>query len=161
MFFAPRHLNHIAGLLVYYNYDNHYYLKMLREESGPVLYVSALVNQELTDYGPYPLPEGTASVRLRAELNKRELHFSYALEDGAWHQAGPVLDMMAISDEHVREWFHRLHAWGELLRLPGGRRRSRFQLSGLPGVPLSRLFAGCPGSPWGANAKPIFQASHA
>lgn len=102
MFFAPRHLNHIAGLLVYYNYDNHYYLKMLSEESGPVLYVSALVNQELTDYGPYPLPEGTASVRLRAELNKRELHFSYALEDGAWRQAGPVLDMMVISDEHVR-----------------------------------------------------------
>ena len=100
--FSPKHLNHIAGLLVYYNYDNHYYLKMSRAPEGLFLAVSSLVNRELTDSGPVYLEEGTAAVRLRAQIRTEELQFWYSTGGDEFRPVGPVLDMKNISDEHIQ-----------------------------------------------------------
>ena len=101
MRFAPRHLNHIAGLLVYYNCDNYYYLQMTRDENGPCLYVSSLVNQDLQDFAPARLPEGTEEVFLKAEIRTRTLQFHYSLDGAAYTPIGEVLDMRNISDERI------------------------------------------------------------
>ncbi len=102
MSFAPRHLNHIAGMLVYYNYDNHYYLKMSRDAEGMFLAVSAVVNRELTDSAPVHVPEDTKEVYLRARIRHEELQYFYSLDGESYIPVGPILDMKNISDEHIQ-----------------------------------------------------------
>lgn len=99
MHFSPRHLNHIAGLMVYYNYDNHYWLKLLRDEQGLCLTVTSLVNQTVADYEAVHIPTG--DVKLHAHIRNAALQFFYALPDGEEQAIGPVLDMRNISDERI------------------------------------------------------------
>lgn len=101
MHFRPRHLNHIAGLLVYYNYDNNYYLKMSRGEEGRFLIVSALVNRELVDYESVFLPEEVNIVYLKAQIRLEDLQFYYSVDQKNYIPVGNVLDMKNISDEHI------------------------------------------------------------
>ncbi|MCR4587947.1 MAG: glycoside hydrolase family 43 protein [Lachnospiraceae bacterium] len=101
MWFEPRHLNHIAGLLVYYNYDNHYYLKMSRGEDGKFLAVTSNVNKEVEDVATVLLPEDSSHVLLKAEIRKDHLQFFYALPGQGYKAIGPGLDMKNISDEHI------------------------------------------------------------
>lgn len=101
MKFSPRHLNHIAGLLVYYNYDNNYYLKMSRDENGKFLAVSSSVNKVLEDSKPVPLSEDTQVIYLKAEIRTEALQFYYALDQKEYLPIGSVLDMKNISDERI------------------------------------------------------------
>lgn len=101
MEFEPRHLNHIAGLLVYYNYDNHYYLKMSRCDEGLFIAVTSNVNKDVRDLETVILPEGTKEIYLKAEIRYDRLRFFYGLEAGDFTIIGPVLDMKNISDEHI------------------------------------------------------------
>lgn len=101
MEFEPRHLNHVAGLLVYYNYDNHYYLKITRDEGGRVCCVSAVVNKELVDYETHQVPEEVKKIWLRARIRTEELQFYFSFDGEDFVPAGPILDMKNISDEHI------------------------------------------------------------
>lgn len=101
MFFEPRHLNHIAGMMSYYNYDNHYFLKMLRDEKGKCLTVTSVVNREMDDSAPVYLPEETDCVYLRAQIRTRELQYFFSLDGREWTPVGGVLDMRNISDERI------------------------------------------------------------
>lgn len=101
MEFEPRHLNHVAGLLVYYNYDNNYYLKMTRSAEGKFLAVSATVNKQLTDSQAVMLPEETECVCLKAKIREEELQFYYSFDCKNYCPIGDVLDMKNISDEHI------------------------------------------------------------
>lgn len=101
MHFQPRHLNHIAGLLVYYNYDNNYYLKMSRGEEGRFLTVSAVVNRELVDYESVLLPEEVNIVYLKAQIRLENLQFYYSVDQKNYIPVGNVLDIKNISDEHI------------------------------------------------------------
>ncbi|MFV0344560.1 MAG: family 43 glycosylhydrolase, partial [Anaerocolumna sp.] len=44
MKFTPRHMNHMAGLLVYYNHDNCYHLRMSKDETGLQINLSTILN---------------------------------------------------------------------------------------------------------------------
>ncbi len=101
MEFEPRHLNHIAGLLVYYNYDNHYYLKMYRSQKGKVLAVSSLVNMDLCDMESVLINEEVNAVCLKAEIRNENLQFFYSDNQKQFRKIGPILDMRNISDEHI------------------------------------------------------------
>lgn len=101
MSFEPRHLNHIAGMMVYYNCDNHYYLKMLRDEKGKCLTVSSVINREMADSAPVYLDEAVSCVWLKAEIRVRELRYFYSLDGESWLRIGDVLDMRNLSDERV------------------------------------------------------------
>ena len=102
MTFRPRHLNHLAGLVVYYNCDNFYWLKMTRDERGLTLDVSSQIHAELRDSEPVYLPEGTETVWLKAEIRARELRFFYSLDGGTYQAVGEALDMRNISDERIQ-----------------------------------------------------------
>ena len=97
--FKPRHLNHIAGLLVYYNYDNNYYLKMSRDEKGIFLCVTSSVNKVIVDSAPVYID--SELVYLKAEIRKENLIFSYSLDGKEHTPIGTVLDMKNISDERI------------------------------------------------------------
>ena len=75
---------------------------MSRAPEGLFLAVSSLVNRELTDSEPVYLEEGTASVRLRAQIRTEELQFWYSTDGDEFRPVGPVLDMKNISDEHIQ-----------------------------------------------------------
>lgn len=101
MQFRPRHLNHVAGLLVYYNYDNNYYLKMSRDENGEFLSVSSTVNRELTDTNPVYLSPQVEVVYLKAEIRAEDLRFFYSVDGANFVPIGMTLDMKNISDERI------------------------------------------------------------
>ena len=102
MQFRPRHLNHIAGLLVYYNYDNNYYLKMSRDENGEFLCVSSTVNRKLNDSDPVYLPSAAPqTIYLKVKIRKEDLIFSYSVNGMEFISLGTVLDMKNISDERI------------------------------------------------------------
>ena len=101
MEFHPRHLNHIAGLLVYYNYDNNYYLKMSRDEKGKFLAVSSSINKTLTDSEAVYLPDHTPIVYLKAKICTEALQFYYSFNQREYQPIGRVCDMKNISDERI------------------------------------------------------------
>lgn len=101
MEFEPRCLNHIAGMLVYYNCDNHYYLKMFRDEKGKNLTVSSLVNGELQDSAPVYLEESVGRVYLMAQIRGKDLQFYFSLDNYNYEKIGDTLDMRNISDERI------------------------------------------------------------
>ena len=101
MFFEPRHLNHIAGMMVYYNHDNHYFLKMVRDGKGKCLCVTSVINREIADSAPVYLDEATACVWLKAEIRVSKLRYFYSLDGEDWAPVGDALDMRNISDERI------------------------------------------------------------
>ena len=101
MQFSPRHLNHVAGLLVYYNYDNNYYLKMSCDDKGKFLCVSSTVNKELCDTEPVYLSPETKIIYLKAEIRVENLRFFYSEDGEKFIPIGAVLDMKNISDERI------------------------------------------------------------
>ena len=101
MFFAPHHLNHMAGMLVYYNYDNHYFLKMTRDEAGNNLAVCSVINREIEESEPIYIEDAVETVWLKAKIRREVLEFFYSKDGRCWKQVGTQLDMRCISDEHV------------------------------------------------------------
>ncbi len=101
MRFSPRHLNHIAGMVVYYNYDNHYYLKMSRDENGKFIAVTSLVNKEVKDTKAITIDDSVEVIYFRAEIRFENLQYYYSVDGKEYLPIGEVLDMKNISDEHI------------------------------------------------------------
>lgn len=102
MEFEPRRLNHLAGIAVYYNYDNYYQLRITRDEKGKKAEVCSVVNQEMNCSDPVYLPEEERTYRLTARIRQRDLQFYLELKDNEEIPVGKILDMRNISDEHVK-----------------------------------------------------------
>ncbi len=101
MRFEPRHKNHIAGLLVYYNYDNYYYLRMTRDEKGKLINNTSIINKVVKDGEVVYLPDNIDIYYLKAEIRHEELSLLYSLDGVVYHQIGQTQDMKNISDEHI------------------------------------------------------------
>lgn len=102
MQFSPRNINHMAGLLCYYNNDNYHYLVMSRGENGiPTLTITTCENGTVEDVFVFSIAEGIVEIWLKAEIDGKKLQFSYSLDGQDYQASGPVLDMTLLSDEHV------------------------------------------------------------
>jgi xylan 1,4-beta-xylosidase len=101
MKFKPRHMNHMAGLLVYYNYDNFYHLRVSKDENGTLLNLTVVINNEMSDGEAIYLPDEVDLYYLKAEIREEEVKFYYSLNNENFHQVGEVQDMKNISDEHI------------------------------------------------------------
>jgi xylan 1,4-beta-xylosidase len=99
--FEPRHMNHLAGLIVYYNYDNYFHLRITRDEEGKTLNVTRMVNKNLSDGDVVLIPEDTSTYYLKAEIRNEEVNFYYALDNQTFIHIGTTGDMKYISDEHI------------------------------------------------------------
>lgn len=101
--FAPRHPNHMAGLVCLYNCDNWHYLALSCDDSGlPTLTVTTCENGQTEDRTVLSLPSGGTEYLLSACIHGGALRFSWSLPEGALQAIGPELDMRILSDEHVQ-----------------------------------------------------------
>ena len=100
--FSPLGFQQMAGLVAYYNTQNHAYLHVTHDEAlGRVLRLS--VNDTGIPSEPAaPVPVGDATrVALRVQFDGPVYRFSYALREGEWLPIGGDLPTASLSDEHA------------------------------------------------------------
>lgn len=125
--FEPRYFKQMAGLILYYDYDNYLYFHITRdEELGKVITVLKAENRRYTSpYGYVSVPESGA-VRLKVSVSDGDAVFSWSL-DGQWHIMGEALDFSFLSDEGCNEgWFTGVMAGLCCQDLTGGRQSADF-----------------------------------
>ncbi|MCP5546641.1 MAG: glycoside hydrolase family 43 protein [Akkermansiaceae bacterium] len=99
--FQPTTFQQMAGLIAYYDTENHYYLRISHDETlGRTLNViatdaghscEALMNDiSIPDEGP---------VHLRMTMKGTDLQFGFSL-GGDWQEFGPVLNGATLSDDY-------------------------------------------------------------
>ena len=102
--FEPKHYQHCAGLVCYYNSAKFHYLYISHDETlGKHLRVmSCLPDSTQTDSftPPVAIPVGKP-VHLRVEIDYERLLFAYRLEglDSDWHRLPQQFDASILSDE--------------------------------------------------------------
>lgn len=104
--FQPECYKQMAGLILYYDYDNHIYLHVTRdEELGHVVTLLMAENKHYAYPAGYiPIPDGP--VRLRMALCNGWVSCFFAVGDGAWQMIGEETDGSFLSDEACNEgWF--------------------------------------------------------
>ncbi len=105
--FQPTSYRQMAGLCLYYDCTNYMYLCLSRGERRRELnlwHANGFWNvQRVLEQG-VPLPPSGA-VHLRAELEQREVRFSYALDGERFVHIGPTFDAAELSDEHGKYAF--------------------------------------------------------
>ncbi|MBV9290390.1 MAG: glycoside hydrolase family 43 protein [Hyphomicrobiales bacterium] len=103
--FRPWTFQQAAGLTAYYNRHKFHALAVTWDEAlGRCLTIMSCLadvpHARLSFPLAAPIPlDGSALVRLAASVDRAELRFAYALGDGQWREAGPVLDASIVSDE--------------------------------------------------------------
>lgn len=100
--FEPATFQQMAGLIAYYDTENHYYLRISHDgKLGRNLNIVAtdaatsceILAEDIT------VP-ATGSIHLRLTLRNTALQFEYAAGDGEWQKIGPILDGAVLSDDH-------------------------------------------------------------
>lgn len=103
MQFKPTHSQHMAGLVCWYDTDNHYYLRVTHDEEAGVILEIAItddgVYQELTDYRIQI--NGYREVYLKVEIDSELIQFQYSGDGICWSLIGPRLDMTKLSDDYA------------------------------------------------------------
>jgi xylan 1,4-beta-xylosidase len=103
--FAPRTFQQAAGLAIYYNTANFYYLYLTCLSNGSlVLRLIASDNRRCREVSTEPIAESARKgLQLRARLLDEELQFYAAAGDGPERAIGPVLDASILSDDYPAE----------------------------------------------------------
>ena len=103
--FRPVTFQQAAGLTAYYNRHKFHALAVTWDEAlGRCLTIMSSLADVPHARLTFPLAQsiplpGDAPVRLAASVDRAELRFAYALGEGEWREAGPVLDASIVSDE--------------------------------------------------------------
>ncbi len=101
--FNPEYYQQSAGLILYYDNMNFFYLcKTFSEEHDcGVLQLLQLENGTKREYPEHIVPlHGEGSVWLRLNVSGRETRFRYSLDGVDYLSIGPVLDTSLLSDEY-------------------------------------------------------------
>ena len=104
--FEPRYFKQMAGLILYYDYDNYFYLHLTHdEELGKVVTLLRAENKQCSyPCGYIPVPENMP-VRLRMVMKDGYVTFSWSAGE-EWHTLVDGLDASFLSDEACNEgWF--------------------------------------------------------
>jgi xylan 1,4-beta-xylosidase len=102
--FEPAHYNQMAGLVLYYDDQDHYYLRISHDEV-----LGKHLEIVISDQGQYTEADAKVSVAgwgrcyLRASLDMENLQFSYSPDGKEWTDIGPVLYTGLLSDEYKRK----------------------------------------------------------
>lgn len=102
--FNPENFMEMAGLTCYYNQNNFYYLRYYYSDSlkSPCLGIMLADNGSKDELLEHRVPINTESpIKLKADINREKLQFSYKLDNEEWTSIGPVLDMTILSDEYA------------------------------------------------------------
>lgn len=105
--FHPESPMHMAGLVVYYDNSNYYFLKISRDDNGDkTVQVCASVAGEYREPGGSGQAGDTARIEsdaplyLRVTLDTQWYQFSYSADGRHWANIGPRLNSTPLSDEY-------------------------------------------------------------
>lgn len=100
--FQPATFQQMAGLIAYYDTDNHYYLRISHDEVlGRSLNVIATDAGHSSEVLPEDIPIPAAgAIGLRLTWTRADLRFEYSLPGGEWLTIGPVLNGAILSDDY-------------------------------------------------------------
>ncbi|MEX1048900.1 MAG: glycoside hydrolase family 43 protein [Akkermansiaceae bacterium] len=100
--FQPTTFQQMAGLIAYYDTENHFYLRLSHDEGlGRTLNIIATDAATSGEVLPHDVAvPATGAIHLRLTLKDAALQFEYALTDGDWRKIGPVLNGAILSDDH-------------------------------------------------------------
>jgi xylan 1,4-beta-xylosidase len=100
--FQPETFQQMAGLIAYYDTENHYYLRLSHnDELGRVLNIittDAGHSEEILE-NDIAVPT-TGLVRMRLSFQKAALRFQFGSEGNEWQEIGPVLNGAILSDDY-------------------------------------------------------------
>jgi xylan 1,4-beta-xylosidase len=101
--FDPGPTRHMAGLVVYYNTENYYYLCIsFNTYTGKNLRVITCNKNEMAELTGVGISiEGAGRVGLRIEVNGEKGQFYYSLDEIIWMEIGNQLDMSKLSDDFI------------------------------------------------------------
>ncbi len=105
--FSPECYKQMAGLILYYDYDNYIYLHITHDEDlGKVVTLLVAENKRYSyPVGYVALPEDHP-VRLGVEIENGYVTCCYAVNDGEWYPLPVRIDASFLSDEACNEgWF--------------------------------------------------------
>ncbi|BCU77595.1 glycoside hydrolase family 43 protein [Luteolibacter sp. LG18] len=100
--FQPQSFQQMAGLIAYYDTENHYYLRLSHDEHlGRTLNIIATDSAESRELLENDLPvPATGEIGMRLTLKGAHLQFEYALPNDEWLVIGPELNGAILSDDH-------------------------------------------------------------
>jgi xylan 1,4-beta-xylosidase len=102
MDFSPDSFKQMAGLIAYYDTQNHYYLRVSANETAQrglnIIETNAGVSGEVFEEDLQLPVFGT--VHLKVLLNRADLRFFFSTDGEDWSQIGPVLDARVLSDDY-------------------------------------------------------------
>ena len=100
--FQPESFQQMAGLIAYYDTENHYYLRISHDEklgrNLNILRTDAAKSGELLPEDVSIADEG--DVELKLTLKGVDLQFFYRVAGSEWQRIGPVLNAAILSDDY-------------------------------------------------------------
>ncbi len=100
--FNPESFQQMAGLIAYYDTQNHLYLRISHDERAGralnIIRTDRTISREVLEED-ISLPEDGA-VRMKLHLNKGSLQFFYAVGESDWKPIGPELNGAILSDDY-------------------------------------------------------------
>lgn len=111
--FKPKTFQQMAGLTVFYDTYNFFYLYLSRDEEGGENCLRIIVRDSLKFYNPIPdyriLIGQSERVWLRAKINRLSLEFYYSLNGVDFVKIGETLNCSNLSDEAYCKINHEGH----------------------------------------------------
>lgn len=102
--FAPTHFTQSAGLVIYYDTRQHFYLRLTHDErtGGRVLGVVQTDDGTYTEsqHMPCPIRQADQGLFLRAVIQQRSLQFMASTDGITYHHVGPAADFTKLSDDY-------------------------------------------------------------
>jgi xylan 1,4-beta-xylosidase len=105
--FEPTHFQHCAGLVAYYNTQNHAYLHLTHDEAagGKVLVLAVNDRARLREpVKPVPVPAGP--VDMKVVFDADTFRFFHRVDGGDWTAIGEPLPTSMLSDEYATHFDH-------------------------------------------------------
>lgn len=103
--FQPDYIQQLAGLIVYYNKGNHYFLRISANDEG--LRTLQIVQYIDNNYGEpveeLELPDGL--IYMRVALKELRYQFSWSTDGEHWKLIGRPLNAVCLSDEYGADIF--------------------------------------------------------
>lgn len=104
--FQPVTFQQMAGLIAYYDTENHFYLRLSHdEELGRTLNIIATDSAQSREILEEDIPvPATGMIGMRVTLKGADLVFEYSVgegeREGVWRRIGPVLNGAVLSDDY-------------------------------------------------------------
>lgn len=117
--FHPQNYQQMAGMALYYDTTNYYYLYISQDETlGRVLILTSCIHGKMNrETELLELPEDMQWIYMRMLVQNDKVQFYYSLDGRYYQKVGEVLDATNLSDDSYDEKIHGLRFTGTFITL--------------------------------------------